>query len=254
MPRSILVTGGSTGIGRAVAEAFARQGDAVHITGRRAATLAEAAAAIDAATGASPTSPAVPAPVPVTTHVCDHTAPDAVAALAAALPESVDVLINNAGGVNGPDTGDDLRGLAEAWRWQLDTNLMTAVLTTEALSDRLASGGAIVHIGSIAADKGASAYGAAKAALASWNVGLARALGPRDITSNVIAPGYIEATEFFGDAMTEVRRTTLIDATFTGRAGRPGDIAGTAVFLASAGARYVTGQTLNVNGGAWPTR
>ena len=115
-------------------------------------------------------------------------------------------------------------------------------------------GGAVVHLGSIAADRGAGAYGAAKAAIGSWNVDLARELGGRDITSNVVSPGYVGDTEFFRDTLTDRRRTTLIGQTATGRAGTPEDIAGVVEFLASPAARHVTGQVINVNGGAWPTR
>ncbi|WP_163511788.1 SDR family NAD(P)-dependent oxidoreductase [Fodinicola acaciae] len=238
MPRNIVVTGGGTGIGRAVAAAFTAAGDHVVITGRRQDVLERTAKELG-----------------VEAIVCDHTDVDQIAALAAAV-DSVDVLVNNAGG-NTEMTNDeptDLAGLAAAWRRQLEANLLSAVLTTEALSDRLASGGAVVHIGSIAADKGAAGYGAAKAGLASYNVGLARELGPRGITSNVVSPGYIGDTEFFADRMTDARRTTLVEATFVGRAGAPEDIAGTVFYLASPGARYVTGQTIAVNGGAWPSR
>ncbi|GLZ77270.1 hypothetical protein Afil01_20770 [Actinorhabdospora filicis] len=236
MPRTILVTGAGTGIGRAIAAAFAAEGDEVHITGRREAVVKEAADAI----GAVP-------------HVCDHTDPAALDALGERLPGHLDVLVNNAGGLAGED-GEGLAGLAAAWRAMLDANLLTAVLTTELLGPRLREGGAVVHIGSIAADKGAGGYGAAKAALGSWNIGLARELGPRGITSNVVAPGYIGETEFFGGGMTQQRHDTLIGLTFMGRPGAPGDIAGTVRFLASEGARYLTGQVLNVNGGAWITR
>ncbi|HEY1178577.1 MAG TPA: SDR family oxidoreductase [Phytomonospora sp.] len=239
MTRHVLVTGGGTGIGRAVAAAFTAQGDTVHITGRREAVLKEAAAAI----GAHPI-------------VCDHTSPDDLTALAAALPATIDVLVNNAGGntdIGAPEP-EGLAAVAAAWRRQLDTNLISAALTVEALADRLAPGGAVVHIGSIAADKGNGSYGAAKAALASWNVGLARTLGARDITSNVVSPGYIAETEFFGDAMTEERYHSLVALTNVGRAGVPDDIAGTVVFLASPGARYISGQNLAVNGGAWSSR
>jgi len=239
MTRHVLVTGGGTGIGRAVATAFAAQGDTVHITGRREAVLKETADAI----GAHPI-------------VCDHTSPEDLAGLAAALPATLDVLVNNAGGntdIGAPDP-DGLAATAAAWRRQLDANLITAVLTTELLTDRLTPGGTVVHIGSIAADKGAGAYGAAKAALASWNVDLARTLGARGVTANVVSPGYIAETEFFADVMTEQRYSTLVAATSVGRAGEPADIAGTVVYLASPGARYITGQTLAVNGGAWPSR
>lgn len=187
MNRNIVVTGGGTGIGRAVAAKFAAAGDSVVITGRRADVLERAAKELQ-----------------VTAVTCDHTDPSRLAELAAALPEHVDVLVNNAGG-NTDMTRDepaDLAGLAAAWRDNLDANLISAVLTTEALASRLAEGGAVVHLGSIAADKGVGAYGAAKAAISSWNVGLARELGSRGITSNVVSPGYIAETEFFADRMT----------------------------------------------------
>jgi 3-oxoacyl-[acyl-carrier protein] reductase len=112
----------------------------------------------------------------------------------------------------------------------------------------------VVHIGSIAANKGAGAYGAAKAGLASWNTGLAGELGPRGITANVVSAGYIEATEFFRDRLTDARRRQLVADTDTGRPGNVEDIAGTVHFLASPDARQITAQVLNVNGGAWPTR
>jgi 3-oxoacyl-[acyl-carrier protein] reductase len=125
---------------------------------------------------------------------------------------------------------------------------------TTAVQDRLATGGTVINLGSIAADKGAGAYGAAKAGLASWNVGLAAELGPRGATANVVAPGYIAGTEFFRDALTDQRREALIAATSTGRPGTPDDIAEVVHFLASPAARQITGQVIAVNGGARPTR
>ncbi|MEV0331921.1 SDR family oxidoreductase [Nocardia sp. NPDC050717] len=109
-------------------------------------------------------------------------------------------------------------------------------------------------IGSIAADKGAGSYGAAKAAVASWNVDLARQVGARGITANIVSPGYIADTEFFRDKLTAERRAALLDAAMTKRAGAPADIAATVRFLASPGARQITGQTVAVNGGEWTTR
>ena len=195
MTRTILVTGGGTGIGAATAARFARDGDTVHITGRRPDVLKETAAALGA--------------IPIT---CDHTNPDDLTALLDQLPAQLDVLVNNAGGNTDFDTSaaTDLTSYANAWRANLDANLLSAALTTRALTERLAAGGAVVHLGSIAADKGAGAYGAAKAGLASWNVGLAAELGPRGITANVVAAGYVEATEFFRDRLTDERRARLI--------------------------------------------
>ena len=74
------------------------------------------------------------------------------------------------------------------------------------------------------------------------------------LTANVISPGYIAETDFFRGRLTEERKATLIKATHDGRAGQPGDIAETAYFLASEGARHLTGQALHVNGGAHTTR
>jgi 3-oxoacyl-[acyl-carrier protein] reductase len=242
MTRGILVTGGATGIGLAVARHFAKLGDTVVITGRRQGALEAAAGEIGARA-----------------VVCDHTDPDAVARLLSQLPERLDVLVNNAGGNTdfGPSQGDGLAPLeafAHAFRANLDANLLSAALTTKAVEDRLAEGGAVISIGSIAADKGSGAYGAAKAGLASWNLGLAQQLGPRDITANVISPGYIADTEFFGDFLTPERREHLIASTALGRPGRPDDIAGAVAFLASTAARDITAQVLNVNGGEHGTR
>lgn len=239
MTRNVLVTGGGTGIGRAVAAGFAADGDTVVITGRRPAPLQDAADALG-----------------VRAVVCDGTDPAEVEALAAQLPASVDVVVHCAGGNTDFDrpAPHDLASLAANWRANLDANLLTAVLVTAAVSDRLADGGAVINVGSIAADKGAGAYGAAKAAVASWNVDLAAQLGPRGITANVVSPGYIADTEFFRDQLTEERRDTLIAATHTGRAGTPDDVAGAVRFLASPAARQITGQVIAVNGGEWTSR
>jgi len=240
MNRTVIVTGASRGIGYAVAAAFAAAGDRVLITGRHREPIEAAAAALGGVTAA----------------VCDASDPAEVEALQPALPAAVDVLVNNAGGNTDFDRPAvrDLKELADNWRVNLDANLLSAVLMTAAVAPRLAAGGAVVSIGSIAADKGAGAYGAAKAGLASWNVDLAAELGPRDLTANVVSPGYIERTDFFRGRLTDQRRDTLITATATGRPGAPEDIAGTVLFLASTAARHITGQVIAVNGGARTTR
>lgn len=241
MARTVLVTGGGTGIGRAVAALFVGEGDRVLIVGRRSEVLRRAAAELGGA---------------VCPLVCDLTDPAQVEGLGEALPRSIDVLVNAAGGNTDFDRPSP-RGLAEvaaAWRTNLEANLLSAVLATTLVEERLAEGGAVISLGSIAADKGAGAYGAAKAGLASWNVGLAAELGPRGVTANVVVPGYIAETEFFRDRLTEQRRQRLVGDTMTGRPGMPGDVAGTVGFLASPAARQITGQVLAVNGGAWPSR
>lgn len=241
MTRNIVVTGGGTGIGRAIALRFAAVGDSVVVTGRRADPLAETARLGGAG---------------VRAITCDGTNADQVRALVAELPDTVDVLVNNAGGNTDFDQPDphDLESLAAQWRTNFDANVVTAVLITEAVSDRLSDDATVLSIGSIAADKGAASYGAAKAALASWNLTTASDLGTRGITANVIAPGYIADTEFFRDRMTDARREQLVAETKNRRVGVPDDIAETAFFLASRGARHITGQVVHVNGGAHTTR
>ncbi|MBZ4016930.1 SDR family NAD(P)-dependent oxidoreductase [Streptomyces purpurogeneiscleroticus] len=239
MARNVLVTGGGTGIGYAIAQHFAEQGETVFVTGRRTGPLKEAADRIGARA-----------------VVCDHTDPEALARLLTELPESIDVLVNNAGGNTDFDTGaaSDLASYARDFRANLDANLVSAALTTKALEERLATDGAVVHIGSIAGNRGGGSYGAAKAGLATWNIDLAGALGARGITANVVAPGYIADTEFFRDRLTDERRTQLVTETAVGRPGSPTDVADAVAFLASPAARHITGQVLHVNGGAHPTR
>jgi 3-oxoacyl-[acyl-carrier protein] reductase len=245
MARTIVVTGAGTGIGKAIAAAFVADGDTVFITGRRAGVLTEAAAKLGPG---------------VTAIVCDGTDPDQVAELRDRVGGPVDVLVNNAGGSDdflAPQT-DDLRVIAAHWRANLDGNLLLAVLTTAALEPVLVPGGAVVHIGSFATDRGQGAYGAAKAALASWNIHLAQRLGQRAITSNVVSPGYITDTEFFGGRRSPTRAPEFYQArvaeTLVGRAGTPDDVAAVVRFLASPAARHMTAQVVHVNGGALTTR
>jgi 3-oxoacyl-[acyl-carrier protein] reductase len=238
--RTIVVTGGATGIGRAVAERFRADGESVVITGRRAEVLQKAAAELGARA-----------------VVCDAADPEQVQALLAALPDRIDVLINNAGGNTdfaAPDADGDLAQLKLNWQANFETNVLTAVLTTTALSPRLADGGAVVHLGSIAGARGPGSYGAAKAALALWNQDVATELGPRGITSNVVAPGFTAETEFFQGKLTDDRRKWLLEATLTKREGQVGDITEAIHFLASPAARHITAQVLHVNGGAFATR
>ena len=252
MSRIVLVTGGGNGLGRAVASRFLADGDTVFITGRNAGRAADTAAEI----GAKP----IPA---------DATDPAQVARMAGELGDDLDVLVNMAGGntdftatatdATATDATPDgalkeLERVAAAWRANLDANLLSAVLTTTAVLGKLRAGGSIINVGSIGAEYASTSYGAAKAALAAWTAGLSAEVGGRGLTANVISPGYIAETDFFRGRLTEERKARLIGATHTGRAGQPGDIAETAYFLASDGARHITGQTLHVNGGAHTTR
>ncbi|MFF4191356.1 SDR family NAD(P)-dependent oxidoreductase [Nonomuraea sp. NPDC001831] len=235
--REVVVTGGGTGIGYAIAEAFAALGDRVTITGRREHVLKEAAARLGAAY------------VPF-----DAASPAAVQGALDSLPARVDVLVNNAGGNTNLERGQsgDLADVAEAWRANLNANLLSAVLVTTALAPRMGEGGRIVSIGSIAArGTGSGSYGAAKAAVESWTADLAAELGPRGITANVVAPGLVMETEFFRGRLTEEGIRARVQNTRNGRPGTPSDVADTVLFLASAGAGHMTGQVLHLNGGAY---
>jgi 3-oxoacyl-[acyl-carrier protein] reductase len=237
--RSVVVTGGGTGIGFAAAKLFVDAGDQVVITGRRAQVLEDAAERLG------------PAARPLAFDASD---PDAVAAAVAALPERVDVLVNNAGGntdFDRPDPGDDLAALAAQWRANFDANVLSAVLVTSALRERMAEGGRVVMIGSIAARRGAGAYGSAKAALEAWTASVAADLGPRGVTANLVSPGLTENTEFFRGRLSDARRQNLIASTLTKQPGDTDDVATTVFFLASAEARHITGQIIHVNGGAY---
>ncbi|MGW5750088.1 SDR family NAD(P)-dependent oxidoreductase [Nocardia rhamnosiphila] len=238
---TVIVTGGGTGIGRAIAARFAADDAEVIITGRRAEVLARTADQIDGK---------------VRAIQLDCTEPRAVQQFVDREIGRTTVLVNNAGGNIDFDGSapQDLQEIAAAWRQNLESNLLSAVLMTEALLPTMAEGASIISIGSIAADKGSGSYGAAKAGLASWNIGLARRVGTRGITANVVSPGYVADTEFFRDALTDDRKAGLIESAMTKRAGDPTDIAETVAFLASAAARQITAQTLAVNGGEWPTR
>ena len=236
--RMIVVTGGATGIGREIAQRFTKQGAHVVITGRRREPLLRTAEEIGAE--------AVP---------CDNASTEDLARLREACTDGVQVMVNNAGGNAAPPVADgDLAGTAAAWEANFTANVLTAVLTTTALEPLLVDGARVINVGSIAADSGSGSYGPAKAAVQSWTVDLARRLGARRITANVIAPGYISETEFFGDGPSEAKYASLLAATMTQRVGVPSDIAEVVTFLASDAAGHITGQTLHVNGGAQTTR
>ena len=240
MTRTVVVSGGGTGIGKAVAARFASGGDRVVVIGRRSGVLERAAEEVGGT--ALPADLGDPADV------------ERVRAELADRFGTVDVLVNNAGGnvEIGDAAADGPKDTARRWTGNFHANVLTSVLPTEALRELFAPSARIVFVSSIAAYRGSGggSYGPMKAALHPYVYDLAAALGPRGITVNAVAPGLIDDTEFFGGALDGERRAALVAQTSTGRAGTPDDVAETVHWLASPGARHVTAQIVQVNGGA----
>jgi len=241
--RWAVVSGGGTGIGRAITRALADDGYRIVVVGRRSAPLESVAADIGRDT----------------VHICtgDLTDPGDVERVRGGIAEHatvVDVVVNNAGGAQ-PPAGETLASLAESWTAGFRTNVLSAVLLTAALQPMLRRpGGRVVLIGSKAARTGgaSAAYVAAKAALEGWVRTLAASLGPDGITANVVVPGYIEGTELVDGRLSDERIARILGATASGRPGETDDIAAAVRFLASPAARHVNGQALAVDGGDVP--
>ena len=249
MSRHVVVTGGGTGLGAAIAARFAQDGEVVTIIGRRSSVLAERADLINAAIGHDG----------VGWVSADLTDPDQTeAAVDAALHAArergvdggVDVLVANAGG--GTTTpGATLRETAHLTRELFELNVLSAVLTIEAFRSSLRRpGGRVITLSSIAGVRGGGTYGAMKGAISSLTLGLAAELGPEGITVNALAPGFVPATEFWEGRLSQDAIAKRIGPTLLGRAGEPSEVADAAAYLAGPGAAWTTGQILQVNGGA----
>ena len=237
--RRALVTGGSRGIGRAVVLALARQGAAVAACYHRESdAVAELASDLEQQGQGCFVLQAV---------VSDE---QHVAALADAVRErlgQVDVLVNNAGVVSHMTLGD--LGLDE-WRRVIDTNLTSIYLVTRSVLDLIPAGGSVVNVTSGVALRGMPArthYTASKAGIIGFTRSLAKEVGPRGIRANCVAPGIIETDQVSG--LTPEQRTRYENLAALGRLGLPNDVADVVVFLASDLSRFVSGQTITVDGG-----
>jgi 3-oxoacyl-[acyl-carrier protein] reductase len=230
--KNALVTGGSRGIGRAIALELARAGASVVVGYRSGKDEAEAVA--DEAGGRA-----------VQADVSD---PEAAAKLVAEAGE-LDVLVNNAG-----LTRDGLlaRMPDEDWRDVIETNLSSVFYTCRAAARPMMKrrGGAIVNVSSVVGlhgNPGQTNYSASKAGIIGFTKALARELGSRGVRANVVAPGYITTrlTEEISDEM----RALMLQNTPLGRLGDPENVAGAVRFLCSEDAGFITGEVLLVDGG-----
>jgi NAD(P)-dependent dehydrogenase (short-subunit alcohol dehydrogenase family) len=241
--RNILITGGNSGMGKAIAEAFVRKEDArVAIIGRDEEKLN---------TTATELGPHL------SCYQADVSQRGQVAATVTEIVQRwghIDVLINAAGFVRGVTTDMPLAEAEREWNAVIDTNLKGSFLMTVATAPHMARpGGRIIYISSIAAFTGGSrsgsaAYAAAKAGVHGLTYGFARELSEQGITVNAIAPGFIADTGFTG-GWSEERVRGIVEQTPVGRGGHVDDVAAATLYLASPEASFVTGEVLNVNGG-----
>jgi 3-oxoacyl-[acyl-carrier protein] reductase len=235
-----LVTGASRGIGAAIADELAAQGATVIGT----ATSDSGAAAIGerlAAAGGHG-------------RKLDVTDPGAVDALVDDIAKefgAVSILVNNAG-----ITRDNLllRMKDEDWQAILDTNLSSVFRTSKAVMRNMmkARKGRIVNIASVigvTGNAGQANYAAAKAGIIAFSKSMAREIGSRGVTVNVVAPGFIDTDMTRG--LPEESKQAMLRQIALGRLREPADIARAVAFLAGPSAAYITGETLHVNGGMY---
>ncbi len=235
--KTALVTGASGGIGGAVAKALAAQGAKVALSGTRIAPLEALAAEIGAGAAVLP---------------CDLSDAAAVEGLPKRATEAlggVDILVNNAG-----ITRDQLfmRMSDEDWATVIAVNLTSVMKLSRGVLRGMmkARWGRIVNISSIVGvtgNPGQANYAASKAGVIGMSKSLAQEVASRGVTVNCVAPGFIATA--MTDALNEEQRGRILGGIPAGRMGSSEEIAAAVVYLASAEAGYVTGQTLHVNGG-----
>ena len=243
LDRSVaLVSGASRGIGKAIAHALARDGAVVVGT----ATTDAGAASIDAYLKEAGNEGAG-----LRLDVNEATGPESAISAIQQRYGDVAILVNNAG-----ITRDNLllRMKEDEWDAIIDTNLRSVYRLSKAVLRGMikARYGRIINIGSVvgvSGNAGQTNYSAAKAALIGFTKSLAQEVGSRNITVNCVAPGFIDTD--MTRAMAEAQREKLVERIPLGRLGLPEDVANAVAFLASAGAGYITGATLHVNGGMY---
>lgn len=243
--KTALVTGGNTGIGRAIALGLAQAGadvgltyfsnpDEQTVTEIRALGRTAVAVRMDA-TDSAEVNRAVPT-------------------LAEALGGHIDILVNNAGHLVARQSIAEMSD--EHWHRVIDVNLSSAFFCVRATLPFMHTGwGRIVNMSSLAAHSGggagAVAYAAAKAGLLGLTRGMAKEIAPRGITVNAVAPGLILDTPFHDTFNTAEGKQATIAALPVQRGGVPDDVAAAVLFLVSDRAGFITGEVTEINGGAW---
>lgn len=239
-----LVTGASSGIGRATALALAREGASVGVNYLKNQKGAEEA--VEAIRKLNGEASAIRADVTRKQEV------DSLVAAVRKLWGRIDILINNAGDLIARYTLADMT--EEYWDKIMDLNLKSAFLCTQAVWKEMAErkSGCIINVTSIAARNGgglgAAAYAAAKGGLLTYTKGVAKELAPHSIRVNGIAPGVI-ATPYHERYSPPELMARMVATIPQGRPGTSEEIADVILFLASPASRYMTGETLEVNGG-----
>ena len=229
MARTVLVTGGNRGIGLAIAQAFAKQGDRVAVT-HRGSGAPEGLFGVEC-------------------DITDNAAVDAAFTAVEAELGPVEVLVANAG------ITDDtllLRMTEEQFTRVLDTNLTGSFRVAKRASSKMlrAKWGRIIFISSVVGLYGGPGqvnYAASKAGLVGMARSITRELGSRNITANVVAPGFID-TEMT-DVLSEARKAEILKAIPAGRLAAPDEVAQVVTFLAGDGAAYISGAVVPVDGG-----
>lgn len=242
--KGALVTGANTGIGQAIAVALAEAGADVAVAGR--SEPAETLAAIKATGRKAVNIKADLGSIAPVQRVID----EALAGLG-----SLNILVNNAGIIR----RDDLLDFSEGdWDAVIDTNLKSLFFLSQAAARSMTARGSgkIINIASLLTFQGGirvPSYAAAKSGVGGVTKAMANELAPKGVQVNAIAPGYISTNNTAALQGDETRNRQILERIPAGRWGRPDDIAGAAVFLASSASDYVTGQILAVDGG-WLAR
>jgi 3-oxoacyl-[acyl-carrier protein] reductase len=240
--RIALITGASQGIGRACALELARSGTTVALAARSADKLEAVAAEITAAGGTA------------RTYALDVSSEESIKACAKAVLADlgkVEILVNNAGITK---DGLTLRMKLTDFDDVLRTNLTGAFLLTQALISSMMKGrwGRVINITSVVGETGAAGqanYAASKAGLIGLTKSLAREFASRNITVNAVAPGFIQTA--MTDDLQDAQKAAILAQVPLARYGSDTDVAAAVAFLASEGAGYITGHTLDVNGGMY---